>query len=91
MDINAVRQKAKDVILILNENGFGREAKHLIKAVAELEMNPVISLEIIIGMCHVRALGDLNIQSISYQEWESHLSKLTQKSQRALKQHDTNT
>ena len=86
MGINAVKQKGEEVALILRENGFSSDEKDLLRQVRKLESNPIGALKYIIGLCNVRALGDLNIKTIPFSEWHTHIGKLDQKSRKALRE-----
>ncbi len=70
----------EQVLDILKENGFHEDAAELADLIHTLlkdQSKSQSSAKEIEGLCHVKALGDLNIQTISYSEWGILLEKLS--------------
>jgi hypothetical protein len=88
MGIEAVKIKAKEVSTILMENGHHTVNQLLLGYLESLEESQKLksSLENIGDLCHIKALGDLNIKTISHSEWTKHVEKLYQKVNQTLKQ-----
>lgn len=88
MGIEAVKIKSKEISTILSENGHHAVNQLLLSYLENLEESQMVksSLENIKGLCHIKALGDLNIKTISQSEWFKHVETLYQKVNRTLKQ-----
>lgn len=88
MGINAVQNRGKEVIAILEANGHNNIANELTKHIVELQTPEKISfaLNSIIGLCHAKNMGDLNIKQNEGYEWLRMLSKLEKKTRQTLKE-----
>ncbi len=80
----------EQVIKILKENGYQDWASRIENLALDLTKGPddkkFNAAREIQGLCHVRSLGDLKIDSVSGWEWNTLLEKLNKSSQRKIKQ-----
>lgn len=65
---------------ILHDNNFNQWADKLDQLILQLnsdsEETRIKAAQDIQGLCHIRSLGDLNIQTLSGSEWNKKLEKL---------------
>ncbi len=68
------------ILSVLRENAFESQARQLEKLFAELNSDDQQlrsnAAEEIIGRCHIRAYGDLNIRTLNGWVWNTMLEKL---------------
>jgi len=86
-NINSIKEFANELVGDLIENGQTHGAKILNKQIEKLNHQDTIieALTEIESYCHVKALGDLYLETFSGWEWPNKVSKLGEKCRKTLK------
>jgi len=70
----------EQVILVLRENSFDKEAQQLEKLISDVISDDKnlskIAVEEIVGRCQIQAYGNLNIRTLNGWKWNTMLEKL---------------
>ena len=87
MGIANVIDQARIVRDHLRASGFHDDAKDLSELISDLDRPDKVdaALRDLIERCHIKWLGDVNVQSVGWTEWSRMLDELRSACQRELK------
>ena len=87
MSMNNVKYHANAVLEILRSNRGSESFPPLEERVRDLDVpdRSEAALNNLIGACHIRVLGDVLIESMSWRDWLKQLDKLDRACKRELK------
>ncbi len=87
MSMNSVKYHANAVLETLRLNRGGESFPPLEESVRDLDVpdRSEAALNNLIGACHIRVLGDVLIESMSWRDWLKRLEKLERACKRELK------
>ena len=87
MEIPSVMHCARIVRNALRASGFQDDAKDLSQLISDLDRPDKVdaALRDLIERCHIKWLGDVNVQSVGWDEWSRMLDELRSACQGELK------